>query len=114
MGKLIDTDELTRALFHKHEMVKKQFTFPDNDYAKGIIMGLGIAEATAYDLPDIVHCRDCIYRIKEWRGDKRMKETGYWVYGCEHFAELMGYWGWGGNDNDYCSYGERRESDDEH
>ena len=60
---------------------------------------------------ELISCEDCIYRLKEWRGDKRLKDKGYWVYGCEHFAELMGYWGWGGNDNEYCSYGERKETE---
>lgn len=62
------------------------------------------------DFFEVVRCRDCKHRLKEWRGDKRLKNTGYWVYGCKHFAEIMGYWGWGGNDNDFCSYGERKES----
>ena len=57
----------------------------------------------------VVRCKDCIYRVKEWRDDKRMKDKGYWVYGCEHFADLMGYWGWGGDDYDFCSYGERKD-----
>ena len=47
----------------------------------------------------IIKCQDCKYQVKEWRKDKRMKEKGYWVYGCEHFGEIMGYWGFGG----YCS-----------
>lgn len=92
MGKLIDTDELTKTLFHKHEMVKKQFTFPDNDYANGIIMGLGIAEATAYELPDIVHCRDCKY----WAVNDcaLMFPVNKDMRICE---------------DDYCSYAERKE-----
>lgn len=51
----------------------------------------------------IIKCKDCKYQVKEWREDKRMKEKGYWVCGCEHFGELMGYWGFGGNDNEFCS-----------
>lgn len=51
----------------------------------------------------IIKCQDCKYRVKEWREDKRMKDKGYWVYGCEHFGEIMGYWGFGGYDNEFCS-----------
>ena len=51
----------------------------------------------------VIKCQNCKYRIKEWREDKRMKEKGYWVYGCKHFGEIMGYWGFGGNDNEFCS-----------
>lgn len=56
----------------------------------------------------IIKCQDCKYRVKEWREDKRMKEKGYWVYGCEHFGEIMGYWGFGGNDNEFCSDAEQK------
>jgi len=63
------------------------------------------------DVAEVVRCKDCKYRLKEWRGDKRLKDKGYWVYACEHFAELMGYWGWGGNDYDFCSRGERKETE---
>lgn len=51
----------------------------------------------------VIKCKDCKYQVKEWREDKRMKEKGYWVCGCEHFGEIMGYWGFGGNDNEFCS-----------
>ncbi len=56
----------------------------------------------------IIKCQDCKYRVKEWREDKRMKDKGYWVYGCEHFGEIMGYWGFGGNDNEFCSDAEMK------
>ncbi len=56
----------------------------------------------------VIKCQDCKYRVKEWREDKRMKDKGYWVYGCEHFGEIMGYWGFGGNDNEFCSDAEQK------
>ena len=56
----------------------------------------------------VIKCQDCKYRVKEWREDNRMKEKGYWAYGCEHFGELMGYWGFGGNDNEFCSDAEQK------
>ena len=56
---------------------------------------------------EIIKCKDCKYRIKEWREDKRMKEKGYWVYGCSHFGSLAGYWCFGGSDNEFCSDAER-------
>lgn len=52
---------------------------------------------------NIIRCQDCEYRVKEWREDKRMKEKGYWVFGCNHFGDIMGYWGFGGHDNEFCS-----------
>ena len=56
----------------------------------------------------IIKCQNCKYRVKEWREDKRMKEKGYWIYGCEHFGEIMGYWGFGGYDDEFCSDAERK------
>ena len=56
----------------------------------------------------VIKCKDCKYQVKEWREDKRMKENGYWVYGCKHFGEIMGYWGFGGNDNEFCSDAEQK------
>ena len=56
----------------------------------------------------LIRCKDCRHQIKEWREDKRMKDKGYWVYGCKHFGELMGYWGFGGNDNEFCSDAEQK------
>ena len=56
----------------------------------------------------VIKCKDCKYQVKEWREDKRMKDKGYWVYGCEHFGEIMGYGGFGGNDNEFCSDAERK------
>lgn len=57
----------------------------------------------------IIYCKDCKHQVKEWREDKRMKDKGYWVYGCEMFGDLMGYWGWGGYDDEFCSSAERKE-----
>lgn len=58
----------------------------------------------------ITRCQDCKYQVKEWREDKRMKEKGYWVYGCRNFGEIFGYWGWGGYDNQYCSDAEPKDT----
>ena len=60
-----------------------------------------------------IKCQDCKYRVKEWREDKRMKEKGYWQYGCSHFGSLAGYWCFGGYDNEFCSDAERAEKEKE-
>lgn len=64
-----------------------------------------------YERPkgEIIKCKDCKHRVKEWRVDKRMKDKGYWVYGCKHFGEIMGYWGWGGYDDEFCSDAEKAD-----
>ena len=55
------------------------------------------------DAVEVVRCKDCKHQSKVWISDKRMKEKGYFIYGCkyEDFGML-------GADDDFCSYGERR------
>lgn len=57
---------------------------------------------------EVVRCKDCIYQVKRFYPDKRFKEGGYWDVGCNHFGEIIGYWGWGGNDEQFCSDGKRK------
>ena len=61
----------------------------------------------------VIKCQACRYQVKEWQEDRRRKEKGYWTYGCKHFGELMGYWGFGGNDNEFCSDAEVKETENE-
>ena len=51
----------------------------------------------------IIYCKECKYQIKEFRSDKREKGGGHYVYACKRFGEMFGYWGWGGEDNEFCS-----------
>ena len=65
-----------------------------------------ISEATTNPL---IRCKDCKYQCKQFVEDRRMKEGGYWACGCSKMGELMGYWGWGGLDEQFCSDAERKE-----
>ena len=51
----------------------------------------------------IIRCKDCKHQKKYWHEDKRMKDKGYWIYGCEliddHFTGTP-VWG---EDNQFCS-----------
>lgn len=58
--------------------------------------------------PEIVRCKDCEHQVKEWRDDKRLKDKGYWAYGCKVISEICGYWALLGQDDDYCSMAKRR------
>lgn len=58
--------------------------------------------------PEVIRCKDCKHQVKEWREDKRLKENGYWVYGCKVISEICGYWAWFGQDDEFCSEAERR------
>jgi len=57
---------------------------------------------------ELIRCKDCKHQVKEWRDDKRLKDKGYWVCGCEVISEICGYWAWLGQDDDFCSEAERR------
>lgn len=58
-------------------------------------------------LPEaIVHCKDCKHQKKWWREDKRMKDKGYWIYGCNLIDDsFVGTPVWGDN-NQFCSSAE--------
>ena len=58
--------------------------------------------------PEIIRCKDCKHQVKEWRDDKRLKDKGYWVYGCKVISDICGYWAWFGQDDEFCSEAERR------
>ena len=58
--------------------------------------------------PEIIRCKDCKHQVKEWRTDKRLKDKGYMVCGCEVVGDACGYWALLGQDDDYCSFAERR------
>ena len=77
-------------------------------YTKGFDTGVETVKGEKPQGEPVIKCQDCKYRVKEWREDKRMKEKGYWVYGCKHFGEIIGFWGFGGNDNEFCSYAEQK------
>lgn len=57
---------------------------------------------------ELIRCKDCKHQVKEWRTDKRLKDNGYMVCGCEVVGDACGYWALLGQDDDYCSYAERR------
>lgn len=58
--------------------------------------------------PEIITCKDCKHQVKEWRKDKRLKDNGYMVCGCDGVGDACGYWALLGQDDDYCSMAERR------
>lgn len=62
--------------------------------------------------PDVIRCKDCKHQVKEWRTDKRLKDNGYMVCGCDVVGDACGYWALLGQDDDYCSYAERRTDDE--
>lgn len=99
--RLINADALIHELNNSH--------YPGAPYVDaGISIAIGkICDAPTIE-PEIVRCKDCKHQVKEWRADKRLKNKGYMVCGCDVVGDACGYWALLGQDDDYCSYAERR------
>ena len=54
--------------------------------------------------PEIIRCKDCIHQEKFFHEDKRRRDGGYYIYGCE----LVDGYSHVCLDDDFCSRGERR------
>ena len=70
------------------------------------VLSCGEGELSAQ--PEIIRCKGCKHQVKEWREDKRLNDKGYLVCGCEVVGDACGFWALLGQDDDYCSYAERR------
>lgn len=53
---------------------------------------------------EIVRCKDCKHQEKFFHEDKRRKEGGYYIFGCELDDEYSHVC----LDEDFCNYAERR------
>lgn len=87
---------------------KAEITYSSKDVDKvaELFNELLDAQPTA-DVVEVVRCKDCKYRSKEWYRDKRYKDGGYWIVGCDNDEIAERVYGLA-QDNDFCSYGERR------
>lgn len=71
-----------------------------------------IGKQPAADVAPVVRCRECKHQKKVWHNDKRMKEGGYWIFGCERNQDPFVSHTVDGYDDDFCSHGERKEEQD--
>lgn len=119
MTRLIDADKLKEKAVEYLELATKRVAdTPTNSpcYQRYVsqaadrtqFIGL-ICDAPTEDA--VIHCKDCKYQVKRFCTDKRYKEGGYWEVGCNHFGEIIGYWGWGGQDDEFCSDAEPKEKE---
>lgn len=63
-------------------------------------------KADVVELP--CRCKDCKHQQKFWHEDKRMKSGGYYTYWCDENEDPFVAHVVCGEDNDFCSYGERK------
>ena len=61
--------------------------------------------------PELIRCKNCKHQVKEWRTDKRLKDKGYMVCGCDVVGDACGYWALLGQDEDFCSMAEPKETE---
>ena len=60
----------------------------------------------AEDAVPVIRCKDCKYQEKYYHEDRRRKDGGYYIYGCE----LADGYSHVCLDDDFCSRAEREES----
>lgn len=77
------------------------YHLPNGDTAIPII---DIEHAPTVDAVEVVRCKDCIHQEKFFHEDKRRKDGGHYIYGCE----LADGYSHVCLDGDYCSRGKRR------
>lgn len=66
-----------------------------------------IKNLPSVDAVPVVLCKDCKHQEKFFHEDRRRKDGGYYIYGCELSEEYSHVC----LDHDFCSWGERREDD---
>lgn len=74
----------------------------------GVVYWRDIEKQPTADVVEVVRCKDCKYRHKEWHHDKRNKNGGYWISWCDNDAIAERVYGLA-FEYDFCSYGERIE-----
>lgn len=73
------------------------------DEAKERIARKFFADIPSSDAVEVVRCKDCKYQEKFFHEDKRRKEGGYYIFGCE----LVDGYSHVCLDDDFCSRAER-------
>ena len=75
----------------------------------GVEWDKALATAMLKDLPpaepQIVRCKDCKHQEKHFYADKRRKDGGMYIYGCDladRYSHVC-------LDDDFCSRGERKD-----
>lgn len=94
------------------DALRNQMSDWNDDYNVPVRKSIENLERLPAAQPEITRCKGCKHQVKEWRTDKRLKDKGYMVCGCEVVGDACGYWALLGQDDDYCSFAERRTKDD--
>ena len=74
---------------------------------------IAIGKTQAVDAVPVVRCKDCKYQRKVWIEDKRYKFGGFLCVSCDRNDDIFASHTVDGDDNDFCSYGERKNEANE-
>lgn len=96
--RLIDADELLK---HKGNC------YDENGHLLYAVGTGNIMRMPTVDAVPVVRCKDCIHQQKVFHEDKRIKEGGYYICGCE----LADGYSVVCLDGDFCSRGKRRNDE---
>ena len=123
MGRLIDADELKRKVNKKRvvgrfntiklideaptvELTEEQAI--DKLHETGWLIRHDKEMAERPQGEPVVKCKDCKHQKKFWHEDKRMKEGGCWVYGCDFICDPFESTPVCGRPEEYCSSAEKK------
>ena len=102
MARLIDANALLR---HKRKMSGAEF---GGEFWDEAVLASDIKSAPTVDAVEVVRCKDCKYQRKVWIEDKRYKFGGFLCVSCDRNDGIFVSHTVDGDDNDFCSYGERK------
>lgn len=84
-----------------------QWEYWQNDTLEAFILAIKALEERPQG-EIVIKCNDCKHQKKYWHEDRRMKDKGYWVYGCNLIDDsFVGTPVWG-LPNQYCSSAEQK------
>lgn len=92
------------------DKLKDQFE-PLDWYSGGMVISMINHAKTIPVRNKVIHCKDCKHQKKYWHEDRRMKDKGYWIYGCDLIDDpFIGVPVYGVPDQ-FCSSAEPKEKE---
>lgn len=102
---------MPKEYIERGALIRELMTLPEQERID--IMGIydSIRTLPNADVVEVVRCKDCKHQIKTWHEDKRRKEKGYYTFWCDLNEDPFVAHCVCGYDNDFCSYGERKDEE---
>ena len=110
VNRMSDYIDRQAAIEVLNKLARSNFTLkPGYEYYLGALYDAeqDIKYLPSADVVPVVRCKDCVHQTKFWHNDGRMKNGGYYIYGCDLVDEYSHVC----LDDDFCSRGERRDGE---